>query len=64
MHKDDDYVRQLESFIQKILKPIRDVPFRVVVKGWTGYDISIVVSKAASTVSAFTNAENSILLRK
>lgn len=39
MHKDDDYVRQLESFIQKILKPIRDVPFRVVVKGWTGYDV-------------------------
>ncbi len=37
--EDKQYVKELESFIGKLLKPIKDLPFSVLISGITGYKV-------------------------
>jgi hypothetical protein len=36
---DDEYVKQLEEVISKMLSPLKDIPLKIVIKSLSGYDI-------------------------
>ena len=36
---DDEYVKQLEDVIKKMLAPWKDIPLKIVIKSLSGYDI-------------------------
>ncbi len=36
---DDEYVKQLEDVIKKMLAPLKDIPLKIVIKSLSGYDI-------------------------
>ncbi|MHA1584851.1 MAG: hypothetical protein ACTSVU_01210 [Promethearchaeota archaeon] len=35
----DEYVKELENFLTSMMKPFKNVPFNLVIKGFSGYNV-------------------------
>jgi hypothetical protein len=39
MSEQDQYIREIENVIRQMLKPIKNIPFKLVIKSMTGFEV-------------------------